>query len=179
MSTIYSVAASLDGFVAGPDDDLDWLLQFGFDAFQEHHDRFTAGVGALAMGATTYEWLRGHDDTWPYQDKVTWVFSSRGLEVPADGDVRVVAGDVRDHHGQVTASTGGRDLWIVGGGVLAAQYQQAGLLDELHITVMPIALGAGTPLLPVDSDTGALDLVGTTVFDGGAVELRYRSTTQG
>lgn len=106
MSTIYSVAASLDGFVAGPDDDLDWLLQFGFDAFREHHDRFTAGVGALAMGATTYEWLRGHDDAWPYPDKVTWVFSSRSLDVPADGDVRVVTGDVRGHHGLVMASAG-------------------------------------------------------------------------
>ncbi|PZE94754.1 dihydrofolate reductase family protein [Curtobacterium sp. MCBD17_008] len=179
MSTIYSVAASLDGFVAGPDDDLDWLLQFGFDAFREHHDRFTAGVGALAMGATTYEWLRGHDDAWPYPDTVTWVFSSRSLDVPADGDVRVVTGDVRGHHGLVMASAGGRDLWIVGGGVLAAQYQQAGLLDELHVTVMPIALGAGTPLLPVEAGTGALDLVGTTAFDGGAIELRYRTSTPG
>jgi dihydrofolate reductase len=63
--------------------------------------------------------------------------------------------------------------------MLAAQYQQAGLLDELHVTVMPIALGGGTPLLPVESVTGAFDLVGTTVFDEGAVELRYRTSSPG
>ncbi|WJY00931.1 dihydrofolate reductase family protein [Curtobacterium sp. 458] len=174
MSTIYSVASSLDGFVAAPGDDLDWLLRFGFEPFQEHHDRFFADVGVLVMGATTYEWLLEHDDTWAYPDRPTWVFTSRELAVPSGADVRFVSGDVTGHQDAIVAAAAGRDVWVVGGGLLAAQYQEAGLLDELRVTVMPVALGAGTPLLPVAAPTSVFDLVGTTTFEGGAVELHHR-----
>ncbi|MBF4626209.1 dihydrofolate reductase family protein [Curtobacterium flaccumfaciens] len=175
MSTIYSVASSLDGFVAAPDDDLDWLLQFGFEPFQEHHDRFYAGVGAIAMGSTTYEWLLEHDDTWAYPDLATWVFTTRDLPVPDGADVCFVSGEVGDHQADLERVADGRDVWVVGGGLLAAQHQQAGILDELRVTVMPVALGAGAPLLPVAAPTPVFELVGTTQFDGGAVELHYRS----
>ncbi|WP_144715118.1 dihydrofolate reductase family protein [Curtobacterium pusillum] len=176
MTTTYFVASSLDGFVAAPGDDLDWLLRFGFAPFQEQFDRFFAGVGAVAMGSTTYEWLLAHDETWPYPDLPTWVFTSRHLPVPAGAEVHFVSGSVADHHADLERAAGPRELWVVGGGLLAAQYQEAGLLDELRVTVMPIALGAGSPLLPVAAPTPVFDLVGTTTFDGGAVELRYRSS---
>lgn len=175
MSTTYSVASSLDGFVAAPGDDLDWLLQFGFEPFQEHHDRFFAGVGALVTGSTTYEWLLAHDDTWAYPDLPTWVFTTRELPVPDGAEVQFVSGSVADHQSVLERAAGDRDVWVVGGGLLAAQYQQAGLLDELRVTVMPIALGAGAPLLPVAAPTPVFELVGTTPFVGGAVELHYRS----
>jgi dihydrofolate reductase len=175
MSTIYSVASSLDGFVAAPGDDLDWLLRFGFEPFQEHHDRFFAGVGAIVMGATTYEWLLAAEDTWAYPGSPTWVFTTRELPVPDGADVHFVSGSVADHQDAVERAAGDRDVWVVGGGLLAAQYEEAGLLDELRLTVMPIALGAGTPLLPVAAPTPVFDLVGTTTFDGGAVELQYRA----
>uniref|UniRef100_A0A942Y842 Dihydrofolate reductase n=1 Tax=Neobacillus citreus TaxID=2833578 RepID=A0A942Y842_9BACI len=179
MSTTYYVASSLDGFVAAPGDDLDWLLRFGFEPFQEHYDRFFAGVGALVMGSSTYEWALAHDDAWPYPGLPTWVFTSRVLPVPEGADVRFVSGDVAAHQADVQRSAGDRDVWVVGGGLLAAQYQQAGLLDELRVTVMPIALGAGAPLLPVAAATDVLDLVGTTTFSGGAVELHYRRAADG
>ena len=175
MATTYSVASSLDGFVAAPGDDLDWLLQFGFEPFQEHHDAFFAGVGAIAMGSTTYEWLLANDDTWAYPTMPTWVFTSRELPVPDGADVHFVAGSVADHQATLEHTAGDRDVWVVGGGLLAAQYQAAGLLDELRVTVMPIALGAGAPLLPVAAPTAVFELVGLTPFTGGAVELHYRS----
>lgn len=175
MTTTYFVASSLDGFVAAPDDDLAWLEGFGFDAFQDQYDAFLAEVGALVMGATTYEWIRAHQDLWPYPGRPTWVFTARGRTAPDGADVRFVSGDVAEHHQAVVGSAGGRQVWVVGGGLLAAQYQQARLLDELRVTVMPIALGGGTPLLPVAAPTDVFDLVGTTTFDGGAVELHYRA----
>lgn len=175
MTTTYYVASSLDGFVSAPGDDLDWLMQFGFEPFQEHYDRFFAGVGAIVMGSTTYEWLLAHDDTWAYPDLPTWVFTSRELPVPDGAEVHFVSGSVADHQPTLERASGERDLWVVGGGLLAAQYQQAGLLDELRVTVMPIALGAGAPLLPVAAPTPVFELVGTTPFAGGPVELHYRS----
>jgi dihydrofolate reductase len=174
MATTYYVASSLDGFVAAPGDDLGWLLQFGFEPFQEHHDRFMATVGAVVMGSSTYEWLLRSGEPWPYAVPA-WVFTSRPLDAPDDADVRFVSGDVADQHADVTASAGVRDVWVVGGGLVAAQYQQAGLLDELRVTVMPVAIGRGTPLLPVAAPTDVFHLVGTTAFDGGAVELHYRA----
>jgi dihydrofolate reductase len=175
MTTTYFVASSIDGFVAAPGDDLDWLLQFGFAPFQEQYDRFFAGVGAVVMGSTTYEWLLAHDETWPYPHLPTWVFTSRELPVPDGAEVHFVSGSVADHQPVLEGAAGDRAVWVVGGGLLAAQYQEAGLLDELRVTVMPIALGAGSPLLPVAAPTPVFDLVGTTTFDGGAVELHYRS----
>jgi dihydrofolate reductase len=179
MATTYYVASSLDGFVADPDDGLDWLLQFGFDAFSEHYERFLAGVGAIVMGSSTYEWILREGSPWPYT-LPTWVFTTRDLSatVQADADIRFVSGDVADLHPGIVDVAGGRDVWVVGGGILAAQYQQAGLLDVLRVTVMPVALGRGKPLLPVAAPTAVLDLVGTTTFDGGAVELHYTSHTE-
>ena len=89
--------------------------------------------------------------------------------------MRFVSGEVSDHQADLEREAAGRDVWVVGGGLLAAQYQQAGILDELRVTVMPVALGAGAPLLPVAAPTPVFELVGTTQFDGGAVELHYRS----
>ncbi|ROS77892.1 dihydrofolate reductase [Curtobacterium sp. PhB130] len=175
MTTTYSVASSLDGFVAAPGDDLDWLLQFGFEPFQEHHDHFFAGVGAIVMGSSTFAWLTTHEGTWPYPDLPTWVFTSRALTAPVGADVRFVSGPVTDHQAVIERSAGARGVWVMGGGLLAAQYQEAGLLDELRVTVMPLALGTGAPLLPVAAPTSVFELVGTTPFRGGAVELHYRA----
>ena len=93
------------------------------------------------MGSTTYEWLLANDDTWAYPTMPTWVFTSRELPVPDGADVHFVAGSVADHQATLEHAAGDRDVWVVGGGLLAAQYQAAGLLDELRVTVMPIALG--------------------------------------
>ena len=171
---IYYVASSLDGFIATEDDDLSWLLQFGFDAFQAHYDQFLDSVGALVMGAQTYRWLRAEEpDQWAYEQPC-WVLSHTAHEPPPDGaDVRFVSGDIREVHRAALAAAGGRNVWVVGGGNTAAQFAEAGLLDELWITYMPVALGTGRRLLPVASPTRPMHLTATTAFDGGAVELRF------
>jgi dihydrofolate reductase len=147
-------ASSVDGFVADPEDSLSWLLTrdvdvhgpMGYQAFLDQ------SVGALAMGSTTYRWILGHElaggpsRDWPYA-LPTWVFSTQ--ELPrAQGDLRVVRGDVAAHHPDMLAAAGDRGVWVVGGGELAGQFADAGLLDELWVQWAPVALGAGAPLLP-------------------------------
>lgn len=178
--TIYYVACSLDGFIATEDDSLDWLLAFGFDAFQDDYDRFLATVGAVVMGSGTYEWIRREEpDTWAYGSLPCWVLTSRPLDPPPGAPVRFVSGDVRDVAAAAGEAAGGRSIWVVGGGNVAAQFHAAGALDELRITYMPVALGSGRRLLPVSGATGRFTLAGTTAFDGGAVQLRYARTTDG
>ena len=154
--TRYYTATTLDGFIADESHSLDWL----FSREQDHggilnYRDFIAGVGARAMGATTYEWVLEHEFSgkdpsewkWPY-DLPCWVLTHRELTVVPDADVRFASGDVRTVHAEMTSAAGGKDLWVVGGGDLAGQFADAGLLDEVIVYVAPVTLGAGAPLLP-------------------------------
>ncbi|MFZ3454558.1 dihydrofolate reductase family protein [Arthrobacter sp. 7Tela_A1] len=171
---IYYVASSLDGYIATEDNKLDWLLGFGFESFQDHYDRFMAGVGAIIMGAETYEWIRAEQpDAWDYGVLPCLVLTHRELVAPAETGVSFVQGNVEPILELAMALAGGRSVWVVGGGNVAAQFADAGLLDELWITYMPVALGRGRPLLPVAAPTGRMHLIGTTQFNGGAAELRF------
>lgn len=184
MATQYYTATSLDGFIATEAHSLDWLLQFGTEG--SSYERFVADVGALAMGAHTYEWLLRHHvhadparpQPWPYAQP-TWVFSHRVLPVVDDADVRFVQGDVGPVHRQMTDTAAGRNLWIVGGGALAAQFLDQGLLDELIVQIAPVTLGRGQPLLPRAVTRPALQLTDVQRFGAGFVELRYRVPRDG
>lgn len=154
MTTQYYTATSIDGFIADADNSLDWLLQFG-DGNDDTYAAFIAEVGAIAMGSTTYEWILEHhlnadaDQPRPWMyEQPTWVFSSRELPRIDGADIRFVRGDVVVVHATMTEAAHGKNIWIVGGGELAGQFHDHGLLDELILGVAPIALGAGAPLLP-------------------------------
>ncbi|MCZ8220424.1 MAG: dihydrofolate reductase family protein [Acidovorax sp.] len=174
-STQFYGAASLDGFIATPDHDLGWLLQFG-DIEGSSYPAFIRDVGALAMGSHTYEWMLKHAIDaglpWPYAQP-TWVFSSRTLRGIAGADVRFVRGDVRPVHQAMVQAAAGRNVWIVGGGELAGQFYDAGLLDALIVQIAPVTLGAGTPLLPRRIAQPALRLTSVTTLGGLFAELRY------
>jgi dihydrofolate reductase len=173
MATVqYYVATSADGLITDRDGGLEWLLAFGFEEFQAHYDAFLSGVGALVMGSATYQFLLDQDDPWPYAELPTWVFTRRDLPRVEGADVRLVQGSPAAHHRGLVDSAGGRNVWMVGGGVLAAQFADAGVLDQLLVTVMPVVLGGGRPVLPVDRPLD-LRLTGSTPFPSGAVEFAY------
>ena len=172
----YYVASTIDGFIADENDNIDWLLQFGFKSFQDDYDRFIADVGAIIMGSTTYEWIIGEGEPWAYGATPVWVLTTRDLPPVAGADIRFFHGQVSDLHRDALAAAGGKNVWVVGGGNVAAQFADKGLLDELVLTVMPIVLGSGKKLLPIGGVTEPLTLVQTTAFEQGAVGLRYRLT---
>jgi dihydrofolate reductase len=148
--TQYYTATSLDGFIADERHSLDWLFTRGQDRGGPlNYDAFYAGVGAVAMGSTTYEWILDHEDdsAWPY-DVPAWVFTHRELREIPGAQVTFTSGDVRDVHEGMTQAAGDRNVWIVGGGDLAGQFADAGLLDEVIVYVAPVTLGSGAPLLP-------------------------------
>ena len=154
--TQYYTATSLDGFIAGPDQSLDWLFKQQQDRGGPlNYDDFIAAVGAIAMGATTYEWILDHEFAgkdraewkWPY-DVPSWVFTHRRFENPPDAEIEFTSGDVAPVHRELAATAGDRNIWIVGGGDLVGQFADAGLLDEVIVYVAPVTLGSGAPLLP-------------------------------
>jgi dihydrofolate reductase len=176
MSRIqYFVAASLDGFIATPADDLGWLLQFdGFEGGMESYEAFMAGVGCIVMGGGTYAWLMKHEQgNWPYPGTPCYVFTRHEHTAPAGADITFVRGDVSEFMADFTADAGSRNIWLVGGGDLAAQFAEAGLLDELILSVIPVVLGNGKRLLPLAGPTAPLELTGSRAMGSGIIELRY------
>jgi len=159
--TICYTATTLDGFIADPADSLDWLLDQPIDEDGPfHYNAFIETVGALAMGRTTYEWLLRHNEltgeAWGYAQP-TWVFTHREPPLAAD-NVRITQGPVAQAHAEMAAAADGKDLWIVGGGDLAGQFADAGLLDEVIVSIAPVTLGAGRPLFPRRHDLELLEL---------------------
>jgi len=178
MTTHFYTASSLDGFIATTDHSLDWLLSQDFDEDGAMaYPGFVADIGALVMGASTYEWVMRHEEgRWSYTQP-TWVMTHRDLTLPEHGDVRLARGDVRVVHAEMTAAAGGRDLWVVGGGDLAGQFADAGLLDEVWVQFAPVTLGSGAPLLPRRLDLELVEVARNRAF----ACVRYRvghSTTK-
>src|SRR5207244_2522395 len=128
--TQYYTATTLDGFIADEHHSLDWLFTRDQDrAGPLNYAEFVAGVGALAMGANTYEWSLNHelepedaaDRKWPY-DVPCWVLTHRQFRTVPDAAIIFTQADVAAVHAEMVAAAAGRNVWIVGGGDLAGQF---------------------------------------------------------
>jgi len=184
--TQYYCASSLDGYIAEADDTLDWLTGYEGSSAVEgaepggrgSYERFFENVGAMISGSVTYEWVLDHVDEWPYPGKPFWVLSTRELRVPEGNavDVRIVNAKVPEIYDEMAGAAGEGNLWVIGGGNVASQFADEGLLDEVIVTVVPVVLGSGKPLFDRRVPGPPLTLTGTTAFDSGMVELRYEVT---
>ena len=147
MATTYYTATTLDGFIATPDHSLEWLFVrdtdpdglFGWNSF-------SGRVGVSALGANTYQWMRDHVPDHEASSGRSWVFTHR--DFPARDGVTFTSAPVAEVHAELVAAAGDKDVWVIGGGGLAGQFAEAGLLDEVIVNIAPVTLGAGTPLLP-------------------------------
>jgi len=189
--TVYNTATSIDGYLADPENSLEWLFtvpgghpeqseEEGGDAETplDEFGEFLAGVGAICMGSTTYEWILEYEhlldnpDKWAYESP-SWVFTSRDLPAVPGKDIRFVSGDVAAVHAEMVEVAGDKDRWIVGGGDLVGQFFDAGLLDEIHVDIAAALLGSGVRLFDHLAGTPAV-LGNPTVIPGvGVTHLRY------
>lgn len=179
---IFYTATTLNGFLADDSDSLDWL--FAVQGGEGGGDDFTAfleGIGVLVQGSSTYEWvlrhedLVAHPDKWPayYGARSTFVFTRRDLPTVPGADIRFVSGDVRAAWTAIRDAAGERDVWVVGGGDLAGQFADAGLLDEIRVSVAPATLPSGKPLLPRAIGSDRMHLI-SVAQAGQFAELTYR-----
>lgn len=176
---VYYTATSVNGFIADANSSLQWLFDVGDDGSQEIV-AFTAGVGAQVMGSSTYEWLLANEDLlatpekWQqvFGDLPTRVFTTRDLPRPATAAFEFRRGDVSEHEAELRALAGDRDVWVMGGGDLAGQFFDAGILDRIQLTVAPVFLPDGAPLLPRFVPAASLRLVEARQ-QGSFVSIRY------
>lgn len=152
----YFTACTLDGYIADEANSLDWLYEVPHDADDRYWDEWFPSIGALVMGATTYEQVIEHEGLaeaprrwreW-YGERPAWVFTHRDLPLLPDVELHFVQGGPRPVHEEVVGRIGGANIWLVGGGDLVGQFYDACLLDQIILGMTPVTLGAGASLLP-------------------------------
>ena len=166
---VYYVAASLDGFIADSAGGVDWLPKGNADDYG--YAEFYAGVAALAMGRRTYDQVLGFGE-WPYPGKPAYVFTHSPPPEGPEG-VRFFQGSAQEFARDIGTQYSGA-VWLVGGGDLADQFRQAGLIDEYLVFVIPTILGRGVPLFGGSGSPTLLELESAQPHADGVAQLRYR-----
>ena len=168
MRTVrYSVAASLDGFIAGPDGEYDWIPEDSSIDFGALY----GDVDCLLMGRKTWEVVLAQGDTNPLAKMKTVLFSATAPD-PGLPHVIVVRTDAADAVRALKATEGGT-LWLYGGGALFASLLDAGVVDEVEVGLCPNLLGSGIPLSPKTERKHKLKLLSEKRHDSGILMLRY------
>ncbi|MGY2265247.1 dihydrofolate reductase family protein [Pseudomonas sp. SDO5561_S422] len=169
------IAASVDGFIARPDGDIEWLHRPEYEGSELNgvtYEHFIASVDALVMGRKTLEKVLSFPE-WPYEDFPVFALSHQSLELPEHlkGKVEVVSQDVNALVAEL-AERGMKHLYIDGGQTIQ-QFLEAGLIDEMIITRIPVVLGQGIPLFSQSGSGHELRHIGTYASDNGFVQSRY------
>jgi len=149
---LFETASTLNGFIADELNSLEWLFAVASEATPTVAPTATVHV----EGSTTYEWILEHENLieeprkWAefFGTKPTFVFTTRELPVPEGADVRFVRGDVLEALPEIRLAAGDGDIWVVGGGELAAQFMDANALDEIAVSIAPATVVGGAPLFP-------------------------------
>jgi dihydrofolate reductase len=162
----YQVACSLDGYIAGPEGEADWIVHEPAIDFGELFDQFDT----LLMGRRTYEDIAG-SRTKDFWGKKVLVFS-RTLRQADHPAVRVVADEVRETLEELRAAPG-KDIWLFGGGDLFRSLLELGCVDTVEPAVIPVLLGQGRPFLLAPAVTTRLRLTSHRVYPSGVVWLGY------
>jgi dihydrofolate reductase len=179
---LFDTAATLNGWIADEQNSLDWLFAVEGGA-EPDASLVPQNATVLVEGSTTYQWVLEHEDilTHPekwrnfHGDRPTFVFTTRALPVPEGADVRFVSGAVTDALPAIRSAAGDGDVWIVGGGELAGQFLDAGALDEIAVSIAPVLLTGGAPLLPRRLESNRLRLLSASAA-GQFARLRYEVT---
>ncbi|GGG07134.1 dihydrofolate reductase family protein [Pontibacter amylolyticus] len=171
---ILYIAASTDGYIARPDGNIDWLHDKKYNIPDEDfgYSAFLQTIDTTLMGHNTYREILGFDMPFPYPELKNYVFSrSKQEEAEHVSFVRDGAVDFIEK----LKEQPGKDIWLIGGGMLNATVLNAGLLDEIILTYIPIVLGKGIPLFSAETEEHKLKLIPTEnkLYRNGFLQVRY------
>lgn len=162
----YSVATSLDGFIAGPNGEHDWIIMDpGID-----YGSFFAAIDTVLVGRRTYEAAkaRGPSGGMPGMTSIVYSRTLRSKDHPGvtiHNDAAASVASLKEQDG--------KEIWLMGGGGLFRSLLEAQLVDSVELGVVPVMLGAGVPLLPGPYSTFGLKLASSKVLESGLILLTY------
>ena len=166
---IYGGAMSLDGFIAGPHGEYDWIVMDPDMDFMTLMGRFDT----FLIGRKTFEAIQKMGDAAPPAPRIQNIVFSRTLR-PADCPAGTILSDDAERVVADLKNKPGKDIALFGGGELFRSLLAAGLVDELHFNVIPVLLGGGIPMLPPPASRGRFELKKHRVYEKtGTVELQY------
>ncbi|MHA3065194.1 dihydrofolate reductase family protein [Lacticaseibacillus saniviri] len=161
-NVILYLAESLDGFIADKDGSVNWLQKTNSSAADADYQRFYHSIDTVLMGRKTYQQALRLAGNYPYQDKDSYVFSTTLHNT--DDPSTVVAGNIAEFVRKLKAQPG-KDIWLVGGADIFTDLLEAQLIDKIVITIAPVLLGEGIPLVTTQLTNTPLKLETTTQLD--------------
>jgi dihydrofolate reductase len=167
---VYYVATSLDGYIAPLNGSVDWLSPFEQSGDDFGYRDFLANIQGIILGRRTYEQVLTFGP-WPYVGMPAWV-CTRTANRTGNGHVTMTTADPESLLAEIDA-LGIQRVWMLGGGELAGVFHDLGRIDEYRISVMPILLGRGLPLLGSATRQRNLTLVRSQSYSAGVVQLTY------
>jgi dihydrofolate reductase len=167
-------AASLDNYIATPEGGVDWLNRPEFVQPDEDYGygEFYKSIDTTLMGHNTYRFILDQDVPFPYPDKKNYV-CSRSSQNRDTEFVQFIKGDIVGFVRQLKVASGA-DIWLVGGGQINALLLQNGLIDEMILTLFPLALGEGIPLFHGKHKAVNFDLKSSRSYESGILQLTFQ-----
>ena len=162
------IATTLDGYIAGPNGEIDWLEAAGYD-LDYGYKKFYASIDTTLSGNSTYK-LTLTVPKFPYPDKTNYVFT-RNTPRPDTAHVHFISGDIAAFVCSLKEEPG-KDIWLVGGGHVNTVMLKEGLVDEIILTIFPIVLGEGIPLFAPVAPRSAFKTLGCETFETGLIQWR-------
>ena len=171
--TVLYIAMSMDGFIARPDGNLDWLTSTPNPEVGDYgYDELLKSIGTTIMGRKTYDEVMGFGIEWPYSGLNTYVVTSnQNLKIQSP-DTYLLTENVAEFV-QNLKSKSEKDIWLVGGGQLVTMFINHNLLDKMIITIIPKLIGEGIPLFAPKPNEVDWKLISAQSFDTGVVNLTY------
>jgi dihydrofolate reductase len=162
----YAVAMSLDGYIAGPKGEIDWIISDPDIDFGALYSEFDTAI----IGRRTFETMVQHGN--PVLPGMKTLVFSRTLRASDYPKVTIVA-DAPEQILPKLRMERGKDIWLFGGGLLFRSLAAAKLVDTVEVSIIPVLLGGGTPLLPIPAERASLKLIDHTIYKTGIVSLKY------
>ena len=170
---ILYIAASIDGYIAGLDGELDWLsdypitpeLNYGYEDFFE-------SIDTVIMGGRTYRDILNMDVVYPYKNKISYIITRNTINSTKE-DIIYITNNIEDNISELKKREG-KDIWLVGGGEIVSLFLNQNWIDEMIITYIPILLGEGIRLFPNKAKESKWSLIQSQAFINGVVQTRYQ-----
>jgi len=167
---IVYIAASLDGYIAKPNDDLSFLSIVAKDGEDYGYSEFIGNIDTVLMGRKTYNWVMTQVAEFPHADKETYIITRTAR--PAIGKIKFYTGDLKSLVVQLKNSNG-KNIFVDGGAAIVNELLNENLIDEFYISIIPVLLGDGIRLFNDGRPEQRLKLVSVKQFETGLTQIHY------